>query len=110
MFQSAYDFPPCHFAHEATLWAARPRSPAVEWLPASAPRTHHVKRLGAVEALSRPGSFLRRSAYHLKILGFVKTFADLEQPTGYDGWNTANVQDGMGARLVEEHGIPSAFS
>ena len=30
---------------EATLWAARPRSPIVEWLPPSALRAHYVKRL-----------------------------------------------------------------
>ncbi len=61
-------------------------------------------------ALSRPGEFLLRPAYHLKILGLAMTFADLEQPTGYDRGVAANVQDDLGGLFVDEHGVPGAFS
>ncbi len=61
-------------------------------------------------ALPGPGYFLRRPAHHLKILGLGITFADLEQPTGYDRGMAPNVQDYLGGLLVEEHRVPRALS
>ncbi len=63
-----------------------------------------------VGTLSNPRQFLRGPVYDGKAIQLGTTFADLEQPTGYDRWLTANVQDGIDGLLVEEHGVPGAFS
>ena len=76
----------------------------------SAPRTHRVDRVRTVGTLSKPRQFIRGPVYDGKEIQLGITFADLEQPTGYDRWLAANVQDGFGGLLVEEHGVPRAFS
>ncbi len=104
------DFPPRHFAQEATLWAARPPFPTAEGLPVSAPRAHRMDGVRTVGTLSNPRPFHRGPVYDGKAIQLGITFADLEQPTGYNRWLTANVEDGIGGFLVEEHGVPGAFS
>ena len=104
------DFPPRHFAQEATLWAARPPFPTAEGLPVSAPRAHRMDGVRTVGTLSNPRPFHRSPVYDGKAIQLGITFADLEQPTGYNRWLTANVEDGIGGFLVEEHGVPGAFS
>ena len=104
------DFPPRHLAQEATLWAPRRRFPTAEGLPVSAPRAHRMDGVRTVGTLSNPRQFLRNPVYDGKEIQLGITFADLEQPTGYLHWLTANVQDEGGGLLVEEHGVPGAFS
>ncbi len=76
----------------------------------SAPRAHRMDGVQTEGTILNPGQFLRGPVYDGKKIQCGITFADLEQPTGHDRWLTANVQDGLDELLVEEHGIPGAFS